>query len=398
MAEQNTNQIPVANPALVTAMEHMKQERKAEHEAEFAAVVKDARFIAPVLVDAENQAQNQVAFYLIKNQKGEKYLPVFTDMEEYKKWNHAEQTQLCAAPFMHLCQLWTRPSKAEAIGIVINPFSHNIMIPGETIIRIGMKKAMEDLAAARNAIAAAPEDEKAKAQGMQAERVFIDTFKASRLFIPANVTTVPQASANADGTISLQDQQKVGLVVFNNPDGKKFFPIFTDSGEYRKWDQFDKQRLAAFTFQDFCKFVQDPSTESDGVVLNPYSDNLIVPKDALLRMNNTATISPGTKIKIGSLKEEPTALLDAMRAYLTGQAAVNKAYLRVMQREDRDKPNYLLVVDVDPSLEGLAQKQVFDALAESAKPHLGGMELAIAPTTSNFGQAALKDAVPFYEK
>ena len=27
-----------------------------------------------------------------------------------------------------------------------------------------------------------------------------------------------------------------------------------------------------------------------------------------------------------------------------------------------------------------------------------GVELAIVPTAQNFGQAALKDAVPFYEK
>ena len=69
------------------------------------------------------------------------------------------------------------------------------------------------------------------------------------------------------------------------------------------------------------------------------------------------------------------------------------------KREDKQNPNFLLVVDIDvKKLGDTGVRQLFDAIAQAAKPHLRGVELAIVPTAQNFGQAALKDAVPFYEK
>ena len=56
-------------------------------------------------------------------------------------------------------------------------------------------------------------------------------------------------------------------------------------------------------------------------------------------------------------------------------------------------------------------RALFDGVAEVAKPHLRGVELAIVPASNNFGQAAVRGepipgtdpqqfntAVPFYEK
>ena len=70
-----------------------------------------------------------------------------------------------------------------------------------------------------------------------------------------------------------------------------------------------------------------------------------------------------------------------------------------MKREDKPNPNFLLVVDVNvQELGNDGMKTLFDGIAEAAKPHLRGVELAIVPASNNFGSAALKDAVPFFEK
>ena len=115
-------------------------------------------------------------------------------------------------------------------------------------------------------------------------------------------------------------------------------------------------------------------------------------------MLNTEAIAPGTQIQIGTLKEEPTELLEALRPYLATKEEINKAYLRVMKREDKPNPNFLLVVDTDVSVGEAAIKELFDGIAQAAKPHLRNVELAIVPTANKFGEAALRDAVPFYEK
>ena len=70
-----------------------------------------------------------------------------------------------------------------------------------------------------------------------------------------------------------------------------------------------------------------------------------------------------------------------------------------MKREDKPNPNFLLILDVDvPALGNDGMKQLFDGIAEAARPHLRGVELAIVPASNNFGSAALQEAVPFFEK
>ena len=233
------------------------------------------------------------------------------------------------------------------------------------------------------------------------ESRFVNTLKAARFLVPANITSSQKAVQNEDGTVELKDTPNVAFVLFNNPDQKKFFPLFTDEGEFQKWEGSKEHQRAAVSFVDLCRFLQanNANGEIAGAVINPFGANIMVPADQLIRMMNTEAIAPGTKIQIGTLKEEPTELLDALREFFGGQEDVEKAYLRVMKREDKQNPNFLLVVDIDvKKLGDTGVRQLFDAIAQAAKPHLRGVELAIVPTAQNFGQAALKDAVPFYEK
>jgi hypothetical protein len=70
-----------------------------------------------------------------------------------------------------------------------------------------------------------------------------------------------------------------------------------------------------------------------------------------------------------------------------------------MKREDKQNANFLLVLDFDVASVGEnGVKELFDGVAEVARPQLRGVELAIVPASNNFGAAALRDAVPFYER
>lgn len=231
------------------------------------------------------------------------------------------------------------------------------------------------------------------------EVTFVNHVKAARFLVPANVENIQQAQANEDGTVELKDQPKVSFILFNNAEGQKYFPLFTDIAEIRKWDDFSKHQLAAISFRDMCQFLQkNPDNGISGAVVNPFTQNIMIPKESLFRMLNTEAIAPGTQIQIGTLKEEPTELLEALRPHLAEQESINKAYLRVMKREDKPNPNFLLVIDTDVSVGEAGLKKLFDGIAAVAKPHLRNVELAIVPTANKFGQAALRDAVPFYEK
>lgn len=237
------------------------------------------------------------------------------------------------------------------------------------------------------------------------ESAFVNTLKGSRFLVPANIDTVQQAQANPDGTVELKDQPQVKFVLFSNPEGQRFFPLFTDAAEINKWPDREKHQVAAITYRDVCQFFQreqsNPNSQGNiaGIVINPFAHNIMVPADSMLRILNTEALAPGTKIQIGDLKEKPQELLDAISEHLKGVEEVSKAFLRVMKREDKPNPNFLLVLDMDvPALGNDGVKALFDGIAATAKPLLGGVELAIVPASNQFGAAALREAMPFYVK
>jgi len=233
----------------------------------------------------------------------------------------------------------------------------------------------------------------------QTETAFVNAMKVARFFVPANISKVQQANANADGTVELKEQPQVSFVLFTNQDDKKYFPLFTDIEEYHKWPDNDKHQLAGISFKDLCQILRkNNNPDVVGAVLNPFSHNILIPAETLYRMQQTEAIAPGTKIQIGTLKEEPTPLLDGVRPYLESQPSINKVYLRVMKREDKEQPNFLFVVDIATTLSEAELKTVFDGLAEAAKPNMRNVELAIVPMSSKFGTEAIKGAEPFYVK
>ncbi len=237
------------------------------------------------------------------------------------------------------------------------------------------------------------------------ESAFVNILKSSRFLVPANIDTVQAAQANPDGTVELKDQQQVKFVLFSSQTGEKYFPLFTDIAEVNKWPDRANHQLAAITYSDLCQFfkkeMNNPQRANDitGIVINPYTQNVMVPSDSMMRILSTEALAPGTKIQIGELKEKPQELLDALTPFLEEQEDIEKAYLRIMKREDKPNPNFLLILDIDvPKLGNDGIKALFDGVAEVAKPHLRGVELAIVPASNSFGVAALRDAVPFYEK
>jgi len=236
-------------------------------------------------------------------------------------------------------------------------------------------------------------------RNQKTEVTFVNHLKAARFLVPANVQTEQQAVADANGNMQIVDQPKISFVLFNNAEGQKYFPLFTDIGELRKWKESNNHQLAAISYRDLCEFMKrNPENNIHGAVVNPFGQNIMIPEESLHKILNTEAIAPGTQIQIGTLKEEPTELLEALRPYLATKPEIKKAYLRVMKREDKPNPNFLLVVDTDVSGGDAAIKELFDGIAQAAKPHLRNVELAIVPTANKFGAAALRDAVPFYEK
>jgi len=408
---------PITNPGLVQAMDAMRQERDQRTQSAFIDQLKGARLLCPANVKNEQVAvadkdtgsvslteRPRIEIILFPDQEGKHYMHLFTDAGEYAKWSAAAEHQRAGFTFSELIQFLEQREEGSIDGIVINPYTQNIMIPIESVKRIA---ALENGAADGQiqigipsgiTRSNAPITNPALVQAMEAmkkkrdpstEVTFINQLKGARFICPANVKKDPN-NENA--------KDHIEFILFNNSDGKRFMPLFTDDNELQKWSDAKGHQVAALTFMDVIRMVNDKKLgEFAGIILNPFSQNIMVPTESLQRMATTEAITPGTKIQIGTLKEEPTELLDALRESFADKPDVQAAYLRIMKREDKPAPNFLLVLDVDVLAlgdEGL--RSLFDGIANDAKPHLRGVELAIVPASNSFGTAALKDAEPFY--
>lgn len=239
-----------------------------------------------------------------------------------------------------------------------------------------------------------------KEHTQKTEVAFINALKTARFLIPASVDKVQQARASADGSVSLVDQPQVRFRLFAANDGRKFFPLFTDAEEYKKWEGSSQHNLAAVNFTQLCAVMEkDTSSGAVGCVINPFSHNQLVPKELMLHALRTEAIAPGTQIKLGVMEKYPDEVLNALRPALDKEDAISKAYICVMKREDKEHSNLLVAVDVDIKLGQDAIRDMFREIANAVRPSLHGVELSIVPIESPLGQAAMKipNLAPIYE-
>ena len=148
---------PITNPVLVDAMATFKldlanrdEENKIkdeaqfrEHEKAFLQAAIEAKYLLPAQVEQPEEApkegeqtQARVAFQIMTNPKGEKFMPAFTDEVELKKNRKpGERFQVAVMSFVDLYHFM---KANEAIdGMVINPFGSSLCLIRQQIIAIG---------------------------------------------------------------------------------------------------------------------------------------------------------------------------------------------------------------------------------------------------------------------
>ena len=135
---------PITNPVLVDAMATFKVDlTNREHEKAFLEAAINATYLLPAQIEqpAEppkegEQQQTRIAFQIMTNPQGSKFMPAFTDEIELKKNRKpGERFQVAVMRFMDLYHFL---KSNEAInGIVINPFGSALCLIRQQVIAIG---------------------------------------------------------------------------------------------------------------------------------------------------------------------------------------------------------------------------------------------------------------------
>ena len=127
---------PVDNPSLHLSILYFMQEVRrpvtkevkenlAELEEETSAGIARAKFAIPVNDVADATTESKKGIMLLKNEKGDVFMPLFTDPAELRKFLKGQNCQVFMCGFAAVADMM---KKGSATGIVINPASSNVVL------------------------------------------------------------------------------------------------------------------------------------------------------------------------------------------------------------------------------------------------------------------------------
>lgn len=210
----------------------------------------------------------------------------------------------------------------------------------------------------------------------------------------------PEPAHDGSGKAVFPESAVMRMPMVSVPDGRSFYPVFTDHEQLAKWEQMKHPKTLVLTFDDYAAMVLK-NDRAAGIALNPFSDNFVLDrkmieqlktgKDLRTKGVSRHKITKDTKVMLGEPKEYPAAMIEAVRAHLAGVPAVKRVWLRLMMRDTLQ--SFLLVVDFEGD-----RNTVFQGIAGAARPHLGKKYLDMVSWQDDFGKKATEKIIPFYQR
>lgn len=139
---------PVSNPLLMGSIELMKAEDTPAHRNMFIGELSKASFLSPAVIEPAPEPDkdgklsiapgSKVQFPMLTRPDGAKFFMAFTDEAEYEKWQEKNQKFPTFALKIedYAAMILRRDPKGNicpALGMVINPFGANIVLPREML-------------------------------------------------------------------------------------------------------------------------------------------------------------------------------------------------------------------------------------------------------------------------
>lgn len=205
---------------------------------------------------------------------------------------------------------------------------------------------------------------------------------------------------NPNGTAQLPEGTTIAFAQLSNEKGQKFYPVFTSAEELMKWDQMKSQKPQTLTlgFDDYATMILDKNG-GEGFVINPFSDNFVVGKDAVERWRNKKQLetkghierrlTADQKFDVNEPKDLPLTLVSALTD-AAKKTAVNALWL--LELEQDGVKSHLLIVDFKGD-----RDEVFTSLGNAAKPFLGDKDLNMINAADPLGTDVTKNHTPIYK-
>jgi len=218
---------------------------------------------------------------------------------------------------------------------------------------------------------------------------------------PVIISPIPENPSDAS-EIVLKEKTTISFQMIEDGEHHRFFIVFTDWDELRKWKSVENQQTLVLPFDDISKVLVNESEDAEGFVINANGMSATFRKPLLKAILNEKerrenggiieqVITEQTKVMLGQPRVFPTKMTQAISGYLKGVRSAKAAYLQLMMKNQEQ--SYLVVVDFSGD-----KSPIFQGIAHAAKPYLNGMYLDMVPFDSEFGQSATRSISPFYRR
>ncbi len=191
----------------------------------------------------------------------------------------------------------------------------------------------------------------------------------------------------------------INFNVLKTDDNKTYLPAFTDLEELSKWGIPEKMNTITLNFDDYAEIILD-NDSIDGLVINPFGDYYIIPKEGLKDLKemkkerlkvNEVRIEANSKILIDEPKHYPTMMMEEIKNCCNSLGNINKAWLLEMMTE-KDK-SWLLILDFEGD-----KNYIFSKISQAARNYLGNMYLDMLPYEDDFARNSVQNYKAFYSK
>lgn len=239
-------------------------------------------------------------------------------------------------------------------------------------------------------------DEKAVNENL--EKIVAEIVERAMFLVPAELENEP--IKDKDGKLSVPAASAISFVVFSDGNGKKYIPIFSDMEQVARWDKASNIHMFTMDFEQVISILSQMGGE-EGLVLNPYSDNLMMKRSMVMKWHEqlqisrkghaSHAISTDMADKAYALNPYPFQLMNTLCAAARENEKINAMWLRGIKLNDEH--SYLLVVDFTGD-----RQAALSPLGEAAKKYLGDKPLHIVPKDDGFGGKVVEGITPIYTK
>ncbi len=213
------------------------------------------------------------------------------------------------------------------------------------------------------------------------------------------VKILPEPIKKSDGTYDADDNANVSFMLLENEKFGKIFPVFTDESELEKCDVFSNYYTIITDF-DFISGVIADGGACEGMMVNPFDDNMFISRNAVSKWREKKQIlrtgranhiiRENTPVDVYTPVPYPLQLSNKLCEIAKQLPEVNAIWLRgITLNGDR---GYLLVLDAPQP------ERFYDVFGVAGKDFIGKLPLHIVPLNGDLGKKATLNVLPTYSK